>query len=86
MMVLGFWLFTALAAWIRGVRLGSDATKNHGSTAIQCPPTPGPGKKGDIPMYFLNRLKAEFSRDQEGLQPNDTFLQKYERLMKIYNA
>ncbi len=44
------------------------------------------GKKGDIPMYFLNRLKTEFSRDQEGLQPNDTFLQKYERLMKIYNA
>ena len=44
------------------------------------------GKKGDLPMYFLNRLKAEFSRDQEGLQPNDTFLQKYERLMKIYNA
>ena len=44
------------------------------------------GKKGDIPMYFLNRLKTEFSRDHEGLQPNDTFLQKYERLMKIYNA
>ena len=44
------------------------------------------GKKGDIPMYFVSRLKVEFSRDQEGLQPNDTFLQKYERLMKIYNA
>jgi len=43
------------------------------------------GKKGDIPMYFLNRLKTEFSGDQEGLQPNDIFLQKYERLMKIYN-
>ena len=44
------------------------------------------GKKGDIPMYFVSRLKTEFSRDQEGLQPNDTFLQKYDRLMKIYNA
>ena len=43
------------------------------------------GKKGDIPMYFLNRLKMEFSGDQEGLQPNDIFFQKYERLMKIYN-
>jgi len=43
------------------------------------------GKKGDIPMYFLNRLKTEFSGDQEGLQPNDIFFQKYERLMKIYN-
>ena len=42
-------------------------------------------KKGDIPMYFLNRLKLEFSGDHGGLQPNDTFLQKYERLMKIYN-
>ncbi|MBM10340.1 MAG: hypothetical protein CMF69_12385 [Magnetovibrio sp.] len=42
------------------------------------------GKKGDIPMYFLNRLKVEFSGDQEGLKPNDIFLQKYERLMKIY--
>ena len=44
------------------------------------------GKKGDIPMYFLNRLKTEFSRDHEGLQANDTFLKKYERLMKIYNS
>ena len=37
------------------------------------------GKKGDIPMYFLNRLKTEFSGDQEGLQANDIFFQKYER-------
>ena len=44
------------------------------------------GKKGDLPMYFVIRLKAEFSEDQNGLKPNDVFQQKFGNLMKIYDA
>mgnify|MGYP001412798822 CR=1 FL=1 len=44
------------------------------------------GKKGDLPMYSLNRLKAGYSEDSDGLKPNDVFQQKYGQLMKIYDA
>ena len=44
------------------------------------------GKKGDLPMYFIIGLKAEFSEDQNGLKPNDVFQQNFGNLMKIYDA
>ena len=31
------------------------------------------GKKGDLSMYFLSRLKEEFSEDPDGLKPNKEF-------------
>ena len=44
------------------------------------------GKKGDLPMYFLNRLKEEFSEDPDGIKANSVFQQKFGGLMKIYDA
>ena len=32
--------------------------------------------KGQLPMYFLDRLKPEFSSDEDGLQPNDMLKSK----------
>jgi class 3 adenylate cyclase len=31
-------------------------------------------------MFFLNRLKAEYSRSEDGRLPNDNFLAEYKRL------
>ena len=31
--------------------------------------------KGEIPMYFVNRIKPHLSADEEGLKPNDDFLE-----------
>jgi adenylate cyclase len=31
-------------------------------------------------MFFLNRLKPEFSRDQDGREPNESFDAEYDRL------
>lgn len=36
--------------------------------------------KGPFPMYFLNRLKPEFSNDEFGLKPNVTFWNEYIKL------
>ncbi len=36
--------------------------------------------KGEMGMYFLRRLKPEFSSDKEGISPNDTFLRLYKNL------
>ncbi len=36
--------------------------------------------RGAVEMYFLNRLKEEFSRDNEGLVANEIFWGTYERL------
>ncbi len=32
--------------------------------------------KGEMDMYFVNRLKPEFSSDQEGLKPNESFIKE----------
>ena len=37
-------------------------------------------------MYFLNRLKEEFSEDPDGIKANSVFQQKFGGLMKIYDA
>ena len=37
--------FTCRAARMSGVRSGAEWTMNHGSTAMQWPPTPGPGAR-----------------------------------------
>jgi hypothetical protein len=39
----GLLSFTCRAAWIRRASSGLRLTMNQGSTAMQCPPTPGPG-------------------------------------------
>ncbi len=36
--------------------------------------------KGDLGMYFLKRLKPEFSLDKDGVSPNETFLTLYKNL------
>jgi len=43
-------------------------------------------KKGDITMYFLDRLKPEFSEDAEGTTPNKVFHEKCDHLMIAYSA
>ena len=43
------------------------------------------GKKGLLPMFFVNGLKTEFSKDNLGLKPNDAFENKFGQLMKIYD-
>ncbi|MCB1178420.1 MAG: GAF domain-containing protein [Leptospiraceae bacterium] len=40
----------------------------------------GAKNKGTIDMYFLNRLKPEFSSDSEGLVPNEAFQEIYEKV------
>jgi adenylate cyclase len=42
--------------------------------------------KAPINMHFLNRIKAEFARDPEGLRPNDAFHRECERLFPGYRA
>ena len=42
--------------------------------------------KAPISMHFLNRIKPEFSRDAEGLRPNDAFHHECERLFPGYRA
>ena len=42
--------------------------------------------KAPITMYFLTRIKAEFSRDAEGLRPNEAFHRECERLFPGYRA
>tara|TARA_Y100000590_G_scaffold339850_1_gene387508 strand:+ start:1336 stop:2619 length:1284 start_codon:yes stop_codon:yes gene_type:complete len=44
------------------------------------------GKKGSLDMYFLNRLKKEYSADEDGIKPNDEFNKKFGNLFKIYNS
>ncbi|GBF50166.1 adenylate/guanylate cyclase catalytic domain protein [Leptospira ryugenii] len=36
--------------------------------------------KGEMGMYFLKRLRPEFSLDKEGITPNETFLNLYKNL------
>lgn len=42
--------------------------------------------KPPISMHFLNRIKPEFSRDADGLRPNDAFHRECERLFPGYRA
>lgn len=42
--------------------------------------------KAPINMHFLARIKPEFSRDPEGLKPNDAFHRECERLFPGYRA
>ena len=37
-------------------------------------------------MYFLNRLKKEYSSDENGIKPNDEFNKKFGNLFTIYNS
>jgi len=42
--------------------------------------------KAPINMYFLSRIKPEFSRDAEGLHPNDAFHRECEKLFPGYHV
>ncbi len=42
--------------------------------------------KAPINMHFLTRIKPEFSRDPEGMRPNDAFHRECERLFPGYGA
>lgn len=42
--------------------------------------------KPPISMHFLDRIKPEFSRDPDGLRPNDAFHRECERLFPGYRA
>ncbi len=38
--------------------------------------------KGEVKMYFVNRIKPEYSADQEGIEPNKKFIGIYEEIKK----
>jgi class 3 adenylate cyclase len=39
--------------------------------------------KGEIAMYFVNRIKPEYSKDAEGVEPNDKLLAKVHELLLL---
>jgi class 3 adenylate cyclase/ActR/RegA family two-component response regulator len=41
---------------------------------------------GEVPMYFVNRIKPELSEDEEGLYPNRLFIREYNRLLRANDA
>lgn len=41
-------------------------------------------KKGSLAMYFVNRLKPEFSEDTDGFKPNEAFENRFGKLMRVY--
>ena len=43
------------------------------------------GKKGLLNMYFVNRLKPEFSSDADGIKPNEAFQQQFGNLLRVYD-
>ena len=43
------------------------------------------GKKGLLTMYFVNRLKPEFSSDADGSKPNEAFQQQFGNLLRVYD-
>jgi adenylate cyclase len=60
----------------------SDTTAGHAKTLFDLEPR-GPVEakhQRTHEMFFLNRLKPEFSSDQDGLQPNESFGAEYDRL------
>jgi len=38
---------------------------------------------GKLPMYFVNRIKPEFSEDDEGLFPNRLFIREYNNMARV---
>lgn len=41
---------------------------------------------GKVPMYFLNRIKPEFSEDEDGIIPNRMFIREYNFVAKSKNG
>ena len=53
------WASLTWRAWrISGVRSGAASTRNQGSTLMQCPPTPGPGRRMSTRGWRLARAIA----------------------------
>ena len=66
----------------------SDAVYNRVRSLMEFEPRGAVEVKNKAPisMHFLNRIKSEFSRDAEGLRPNDAFHHACERLFPGYRA
>jgi adenylate cyclase len=60
----------------------SDTVAGHAKALFELEPRGPVEAKHDRTheMFFLNRLKPEFSSDQAGQQPNESFAAKYDRL------
>jgi hypothetical protein len=53
----------------------SESTRHHVAELFETEPR-GPihvKNKGQLQMYFLNRIRAEYSGDADGFLPNDQF-------------
>jgi class 3 adenylate cyclase len=62
----------------------SDTVAGHAKTLFELEPR-GPVEakhERTHEMFFLNRLKEEFSRDQAGCHPNESFAAEYDRLTR----
>jgi class 3 adenylate cyclase len=62
----------------------SDTVAGHAKTLFELEPR-GPVEakhERTHEMFFLNRLKQEFSRDQAGYQPNESFVAEHDRLTR----
>ena len=60
----------------------SDTAAGHAKTLFDLEPR-GPVEakhQRTHEMFFLNRLKKEFSNDQDGREPNESFAAEYDRL------
>ena len=66
----------------------SDVVRNRVRTLMEFEPRGAVEVKNKAPisMHFLTRIKPEFSRDAEGLRPNDAFHHECERLFPGYRA
>ena len=66
----------------------SDTVHNRVRTLMEFEPRGAVEVKNKAPinMHFLTRIKPEFSRDAEGLRPNDAFHHECERLFPGYRA
>jgi adenylate cyclase len=60
----------------------SDTVAGHASALFELEPR-GPIEakhERSHEMFFLNRLKEEFSRDEAGCRPNESFAAEHDRL------
>lgn len=66
----------------------SDIVHNRVRALMECEPRGAVEVKNKAPirMHFVTRIKPEFSRDAEGLRPNDAFHHECERLFPGYRA
>jgi class 3 adenylate cyclase len=66
----------------------SEAVAGRVKTLFELEPRGSITAKHDRPheMFFVNRLRPEFSRDKEGRAPNENFLAECNRLLTGFSA